>query len=193
MRWLFENELKINPFNFDDDTKAALFATYIHALTNVEEFKPIKGYDFPRFPDGEIDYFGIKTIGYIEMVAAEIDEWFANAEIICGCVYRKDHSKPLTKYEIYENAVFFKSQGMGYTIHAINFFEKLSENLKEVFPLLYEGKNTGKTDDHPYSIINALSGEDVTKWEDCKQLTIDETFIYLQEAKVKHLNEKNKG
>lgn len=148
-------------------------------------------YKLLKFPDGSIDYLGLRVKQFIEIANAEIDiNTFNGLEILCGCVYRKDWNKPITDYEIIETAMYFLKQPFTYSLWAFYVYKELMETMKRTYVNLYndeskpEKEETGRQMDN---MLNALSGDDVTKWELVYQQEIKTVFRYLENKKIEQL------
>ena len=201
--YLIKHFAKRDPDLFDDDTKAAVF------LTAIKYFELEKLEDCPENLD---DYklpnnlMNIKVGHFIEIVNAEINiNSFENAEIVAGCLWRKDWGKSFDKDEIIDTALWFQEQPLNYTIWSVLKMNELTSMLRETFPLLYDDQVSREANIEPeeddgrrlYDMLMGLTDKRFIDWDEAKDRLLVDSFVYLEEMKKEvikqRLNEKNKG
>jgi len=197
--YFFKEICKVDPELFDQDKRMIALNRFYEELSKDDagEPKDVNQYKLPRFPDGNLDLLSIRIKSFVEMLSAEVDaESFINAEIICACMYRKDHESEVTENEIIETAIYFRTQPFKYTVWAIKLMDDLVKLLREMYPILYSGKKEVEREDEVRQLddmINGLAKDDVTKWGECEQLKLSRAFRYLERSKKDYLKKKNEG
>lgn len=192
---LFKEVLKVhNPTKlFNEEVMIATLSTMFVLMSKQKRGEPEdnKEYKLPRFPDNTIDLLSIPVKSFIEMINADIKEDFTNYEILCGCLWRKDWSKPINDNEIIETALHFREQPFIYALWAAELMNKTTKTLQETYPILYEGGEESKSEGRRLvDLVDGLAQNDVTKWEAVENITLKRAFTYLEQCKIRALNEK---
>lgn len=190
------NSREIDKDLFEEEKQTALLQTFYHEINKHDvDLEDCGEYKLLRWSDGSIDRLGIRLKAFVEMVNAEVDaDTLKGVEIVCGCWYRKDHSKPLTDHEIIETAFHFRKQPLSYALTALRCMSDLVKELRDTYKTLYGDADESDTEEgrRLISMVNGLSGKDVTKWDDVYQLEVKTAFMYLEAAQIEYIKEKHK-
>lgn len=201
--WIIQNFSKRDPAKFDDDTKAAVFLTVIKLFESdqeVQKMGTIGEYSLPE------TLLSIRVGHFIEIVNAIPDkDSLEDAEIIMGCLYRKDWDKDYSEKEIVETALYFQDQPLLYTLCGILSMKELFDMLSERYPLLYDEKvnqeadiePTEKEEDRQHEMLHTLSEGVFTRKRQALNETLAFAFSHLEQLKKQvikeRLNAKNRG
>jgi len=182
---------------FDEVALMALLQTFYHILNEYDlgKLKDCNEYKLLRWSSGTVDLLSYRLKTFVEMINFEINqETLSGVDALCGVFYRKDHSKPLTDYEIEETAIYFRKQPFLYSLQALKCMSDLVNTLRDTYHTVYEDAEESSTEEgrRLVSMVNGLSGKDVTKWDAVYQLPIKTAFMYLEDAQIEYIKEKHK-
>ena len=189
----FKNIAKVEPSLFPDENKIAALQTFLTML-QVEKLGEPQSYKGYSFPEMMLDV----RVGHLkEMVNIDPDPLFhVGSEIVAGCMYRKDWSKPFDEKEILETATYFHSQPLRYTVYAMMKFKELVDLLKELYPLLYDHHESEPTEEREddgrrmYDMIINLAKDDPTKIEQVENMKLSRAFPYMEEKKKQFIKKQ---
>lgn len=193
---------KKNPDDFEPEKREAIFLTMMKLMEfdKVENLPTkIDGYKLPAH------LLKIRVGHFIEIVNAQPDsENLDNAEIVAGCLFRKDWDADFSEEEILDTAYKFREKPLLYTLTAMLKMAELFQMLQETYPLLYDKQinkeaEIEETEDEGrrlYDMLQGLAGGQFINWRKAKNEILADAFVYLEEVKKEQikqrLNEKNR-
>lgn len=182
---------KVDPLLFDDETKLAIWQTAIKMLSENELSKPKEVIGKYRLPTKTLS---IKVGHLIELVNIALDG-YNGLELIAGCIYRKDWSLPYSESEIIETAHHFRTLPIIHSVHAQLFYQDIITDLKEIYPILYEGKQEEEQDTgrKMYDLLLSLSNQDFTKWSAVRNEIVSDAFLFLETKKIEYDKQKERN
>lgn len=185
----FTHFAKQNPILFPDANKLAALQTWLLRIGVEEKPKPSNVGEY-KLPNRLLN---VRVGHFKEMVNVEIDEFLIGAEVIAGCMYRKDWDRDFSEEEIIETALYFRKQPLLHTLWAIHSFEELVKLLKENYPILYDDHpampNKESEDDgrRMYDLIIGLAKDQATEIEAAENLKLSTAFPYMESKKIAEL------
>jgi hypothetical protein len=194
--WLIKNFSKRDPAKFDDETKAAVFLTTYKLLDSSKSVSPqdkIGDYHLPQV------LLRIKVGHFIEIINAVPDaSTLEGAEIVMGCLYRKDWSKDYSEDEIVETAEYFLDRPLYDTIGGIVKMKELFNMLSERYPLLYDEKVNREADIEPvedeetrqHDLLHTLSEGVFIRKNAVKNQIVADAFSHLEKLKEQAIKER---
>lgn len=201
--WIIKNFSKRDPSKFDDNVKSSVFLTMLKLFESDKEIKAMPEIGEYRLPDNLLD---IRVGHYIEIVNAIPDlESLMGADIVMGCLYRKDWSKDYSEKEIVDTAMFFLEQPLLYTLCGILTMKELFDTLHYSYPLLYDEKVNREADveptedesDRQHELLHVLSEGVFIRKKEVKNRVLADAFSHLESIKKQvikeRLNEKAKN
>ena len=141
----------------------------------------------------------IRVGHFIEIANARPDsKSLENAEIVAGCLYREDWSKDFSKEEIIDTALKFREYPLRYSLIAMVKMSELFLTLQDRYPLLYDQNidkeaKIEKTEEEGrklYDMLQGLTNNKFVDWDEAKNRTLADAFVYLEEVKKEAIKQK---
>mgnify|MGYP000023531290 CR=1 FL=1 len=174
---------------FKESDALAVYQTALSLWAKTKPSKPLKEINGYKLPSNLID---IRVGHLIELANIELND-YEGAELVAGCFYRKDWSKPFDSDEIIETAYMFRDLGVDKSMSALLAYQELMETLRDLFPVLYNNKGEDKEEGRKmYSMLLALSKDDATKWDAAKSIKVSDAFTYLETKEIEFQKQKKK-
>ena len=133
----------------------------------------------------------IKVKHFVELVNLDLTDGYKNHHVLAALMYREDWSKPFDEDEVIDNAKMFWESSSKFGIWAAELFEKLITLLKNTYPILYEKKESEKSEGRrAYGMLNGLAQDNPTQWEKAENLELWRAFTWMELKAIQRDNEK---
>lgn len=183
---------KVDPLMLDPTDKFLKWQAVVKMLNEDEVGKPFKVVGKYKLPPETLSI----RVGHLIELANVVLDGYNGFELIAGCIYRKDWDLPYSEVEIKETAYHFRTLPLINSVHAQMFYQEIITDLKEIYPILYEGNKSEEVEDDSrkmYDLLLSLSNQDFTKWGLVRNEIVSDAFLFLETKKIEYDKQKERN